>query len=267
VAHPKLNEDITPMYDNIIKGLWPVLLRTWRHDWRGGEHVPTTGGVVAAANHLSYVDPFTLAQFLVAQGRAPRFLAKSALFGMPGVKSVMTGTGQIPVVRGSAQAVHAYEAALEAVGRGDCVCVLPEGTMTRDHDLWPMPGKTGAARIALSTGCPLVPIAMWGTQEVLYPYQQVAPRLFPRKTIKVYAGAPVDLDDLRGRPVTAETLRIATDRLMARITELLETARGEQAPLRTTADSASGSASHSASDSASHSASQDAPGAGEGEPS
>lgn len=236
MAHPELSEDITPMYSNIIKGLWPVLLRTWRHDWRGGENIPRTGGFVAASNHLSYVDAFTLAQFLVAQGRAPRYLAKSALFGIPGVKSVMTGTGQIPVVRGSSKAVHAYEAALKSIEQGDCVCVLPEGTMTRDKDLWPMPAKTGAARIALSTGCPVVPIAMWGTHEVLYPYKDVAPRLFPRKTIKVYAGPPVDLDDLRDGPVTSETLRIATDRLMAAITGLLETARGEQAPPRAPRD-------------------------------
>ena len=168
MAHPELSEDITPMYSNIIKGLWPVLLRTWRHDWRGGENIPRTGGFVAASNHLSYVDAFTLAQFLVAQGRAPRYLAKSALFGIPGVKSVMTGTGQIPVVRGSSKAVHAYEAALKSIEQGDCVCVLPEGTMTRDKDLWPMPAKTGAARITLSTGCPLVPIAVHQQSTSMY---------------------------------------------------------------------------------------------------
>lgn len=235
MAHPVLNEEIPPMYQNIIKGLWPVLLRTWHHDWRGGEHVPRTGGFVAAANHLSYVDGFSLAQFLVAQGRAPRYLAKSALFGIPGVKAVMRGTGQIPVVRGSTKAVHAYEAALEAVERGDCVCVLPEGTMTRTPDLWPMTGKTGAARIALSTGCPLVPIAMWGAQDVLYPYKGIAPRLLPRKTIKVYAGPPVDLEDLRGQPLTGQVLRVATDRLMADITTLMEQARGQSAPKRTDA--------------------------------
>lgn len=230
MARPVLNEEITPMYQNIIRGLWPVFLRTWKHDWRGGEHIPREGGFVAAANHLSYLDGFTLAQYLVAQGRAPRYLAKSALFGMPVIKSVMRGTGQIPVVRGSSQAVHAYEAALQAIERGDCVCVLPEGTMTRSEGLWPMAAKTGAARIALSTGCPLVPIAMWGAQDVLYPYRDVAPRIFPRKTIKVYAGPPVDLDDLRDQPINSHTLRVATDRLMAAITTLLEQARGESAP-------------------------------------
>lgn len=232
MAHPTISEDIPPMYENIVKGLWPVLLRTWRHDWQGGEHIPKSGGFVAAANHISYLDGFTLAQFLISQGRAPRYLAKSALFGMPGVKRVMRGTGQIPVVRGSAQAVQAYEAALDAIERGDCICVMPEGTLTRHKDLWPMPGKTGAARIALSTGCPLIPIGMWGTQDVLFPYRGVTPKLLPRKTIMVYAGAAVDLDDLRGVPMTGGVLREATARLMDAITVQLERARGEVAPDR-----------------------------------
>ncbi|GAB3578832.1 lysophospholipid acyltransferase family protein [Calidifontibacter terrae] len=229
MAHPAIHEDITPMYQHIIGGLWPTFQRTWKHDWRGGEHIPTTGGFVAASNHISYVDPLTVAQFLVANGRAPRYLAKSSLFGFPVLKSVMRGTGQIPVVRGSSQAVHAYDAALESIRRGDCVCVLPEGTLSRETNLWPMSGKTGAARIALSTGCPLVPIATWGTQEILYPYRGMVPRLLPRKTVKVYAGPPVDLDDLHGN-VSGEAVREATRRLMAAITTQLEVARGESAP-------------------------------------
>lgn len=239
VAHPHIDEDITRMYKTIIKGAWPVFLRTWRRDWRGGEHVPRTGGFVAASNHLSYVDGFALAQFLVGQGRAPRYLAKAGLFGVPGVKRVMTGTGQIPVVRGSSQAVHAYDAAVRAVEHGDCVCVLPEGTLTRDKHLWPMAAKTGAARIALTTGRPLIPIAIWGTQDVLYPYQGFVPKLLPRRTIRVYAGPAVKIDDLMGRPVNAQLLRTATDRLMDAITTQLESARGEVAP-RTMPDELTG---------------------------
>lgn len=233
MAHPTLNDQVTPMYQNIIRGAWPVFLRTWKHDWRGGEHIPAAGGFVAAANHISHLDGFTLAQFLVAHGRAPRYLAKSSLFGVPLVKDVMTGTGQIPVVRGSTQAAHAYDAAVGAVEQGHCVCVLPEGTLSRDKQLWPMRGKTGAARIALTTGCPLIPIAMWGAHEVLYPYRGVTPKLLPRKTIKVYAGPPVALDDLRGRPVDAGVLREATQRLMSDITAQLERARGQSAPPNT----------------------------------
>jgi hypothetical protein len=111
------------------------------------------------------------------------------------------------------------------------VAVYPEGTITRDKALWPMQGKTGAARIALTTGAPVIPVAQWGAQELLAPYAK-RPRLFPRKTMKVLAGPPVDLDEFRGRELTAEVLRGATDRIMDAVTELLAKLRDEPAPPR-----------------------------------
>ena len=109
------------------------------------------------------------------------------------------------------------------------MAIYPEGTLTRDPDLWPMRGKTGAARIALETGCPVIPIANWGAQHVLGPYSKV-PRLLPRSSVQVKAGPPVPLDDLHGVPMTGEVLRQATDRIMDAITALLEEIRGEVAP-------------------------------------
>ena len=109
--------------------------------------------------------------------------------------------------------------------------VYPEGTITRDPGLWPMTGKTGAARIALETGAPVIPVAQWGAQEVIAPYSKEF-RILPRKTMHVTAGPPVDLDDLRGRALDATTLREATERIMAAITALLEEIRGETAPGR-----------------------------------
>ena len=70
--------------------------------------------------------------------------------------------------RQSAQSADALLAAVEAVGQGRAVVIYPEGTITRDPDLWPMAGKTGAARIALRTGCPVIPIGQWGAQELMY---------------------------------------------------------------------------------------------------
>ncbi len=226
---PMLDE-LSPMYRRVIAGLRPILAKATVQDWRGAEHVPTTGGFVACANHVSYFDPFPLAHYLVDQGRAPHFLAKSALFTPPVVRQVMTGTGQIPVYRGTTRATDALAAALEAVRRGDCVCVLPEGTLTRDPTLWPMTGKTGAARIALETGCPLIPIGIWGTQEVLWPYRGKVPKILPPKQVHVYAGPAVDLSDLRAQPVGAQVLREATARLMDAITGQVASARGERAP-------------------------------------
>jgi 1-acyl-sn-glycerol-3-phosphate acyltransferase len=148
---------------------------------------------------------------------------------VPVAGKIITATGQIPVQRMTTSASQAFESAVRAVQEGKVVIVYPEGTLTRDPDLWPMVGKTGAARIALSAGVPVVPIANWGTHRILYPYAK-KPDLVPRKLIQVKVGDPVDLDDLRGQPVTPEVLHQATDRIMADITGLLEDIRGETAP-------------------------------------
>jgi 1-acyl-sn-glycerol-3-phosphate acyltransferase len=92
-----------------------------------------------------------------------------------------------------------------------------------------MVGRTGAARIALASGAPVVPVAQWGAHHLLYPYS-AKPRLFPPTRIDMLVGDPVDLEDLRARPVTPETIHEATDRIMAAITALLEQVRGEKAP-------------------------------------
>jgi 1-acyl-sn-glycerol-3-phosphate acyltransferase len=109
------------------------------------------------------------------------------------------------------------------------VGIYPEGTITKDPDLWPMIGKTGAARVALETGCPVIPIAQWGPQEILAPYSKRL-RLLPPKTVHVVAGPAVDLTDLRGRPVTAEVLRAASGRIVDAITAQLAELRGELPP-------------------------------------
>ena len=108
--------------------------------------------------------------------------------------------------------------------------IYPEATITRDPDLWPMRGKSGAARIALETGCPVVPIGQWGAQEILPPYTK-KPFLFPRKKIIARVGPPVDLSDLAAKePRTPEIIAEATDRIMAAITHEIEQIRGMEAP-------------------------------------
>jgi 1-acyl-sn-glycerol-3-phosphate acyltransferase len=198
-------------------------------DYRGLDRLPRTGGLVLAVNHISHIDPVTVALFVNRQGRLPRFLAKDTLFKVPLVRSVLLATGQVPVYRGSADAGRAYTAAVAAVSDGDVVVVYPEGTLTRDARLWPMTGKTGAAHIALTADVPVIPVAHWGSQALLRPYGRLV-RPFPRKRVTVLVGDPVDLDDLRGRPITAEVLREATARIMAVITALLVELRGGSAP-------------------------------------
>ena len=206
----------------------PLLLLTKR-DWRGVENLPKEGGFVVSPNHISYADPLPFAHYLFDNGRATYFLAKDSLFTIPFVGMILRRSGQIPVYRNSAAATDAYRAAVEGVRAGKALGIFPEGTITRDPDLWPMRGKTGAARVALETRCPLIPVAQWGAHEILSPYGH-RPSLFPRKTMHVIAGPPVDLSDLYDRPIDTKTLREATDRLMDRITGLLEEIRGEKSP-------------------------------------
>ena len=97
-----------------------------------------------------------------------------------------------------------------AVRHGECVVVYPEGTLTRDPAQWPMTGKTGAARIALETGCPVIPVGQWGPQQLLPPYS-MRPHLLPRKHVTMRAGDPVDLSDLVALPRTPEVVQQATD--------------------------------------------------------
>jgi len=137
-----------------------------RRDWAGMEHIPE-GGAVTVVNHISHVDPLSFAHFLHDAGRLPRFLGKAGLFSVPVVGTILRGAGQIPVYRESDDAAEAYSAAVAAVRAGELVAIYPEATLTRDPDLWPMTGKTGAARIALKTGAPVIPVAQWGPHLVL----------------------------------------------------------------------------------------------------
>lgn len=209
--------------------LKPALLATTRRTWIDGEKIPATGGCILVFNHVSHVDPITAAHLVYDHGRMPRYLAKSGLFRNKALASFLTAAGQIPVERLSRNAKGAFDAAVAAVEAGECVVVYPEGTLTRDPDLWPMAGKSGAARIALATGCPVIPVGQWGAHDLLYPYAK-KPHLFPRTRITMKVGDPVPLDDLRDKPRTTETVNEATRRIMAALTALVAELRHEVPP-------------------------------------
>ena len=214
----------------VVTLLNAVLRPVTKRDWRAQEKIPQTGGVVFVVNHISNADPLALGQFLAYSGRWPRFLAKASLFGVPVLGRILRACGQIPVQRQSGRSADALQAAVQAVEQGRAVVIYPEGTITRDPDLWPMAGKTGAARIALQTGSPVIPIGQWGAHELMYGPQIHFPKLLPRKTLRMLVGDPVDLDDLRGQPVTAATLEAATDRIMDAITGLVAELRQQRPP-------------------------------------
>ncbi len=207
----------------------PPSLAFTKRRWIDGHKLPADGGCIVVANHISHLDPFTLAHFLYDHGRFPRFLAKAEVFEVPIGGTIARKAGQIPVYRLSTDASRAFGAAVSAVQAGECVVVYPEGTISRDPGLWPMTGKTGAARIALAADVPVIPVAQWGVQDILPPYART-PKLLPRKTVTVTAGDAVQLDDVRGERVTSATLWQATDRIMDALTSLLGGIREGQPP-------------------------------------
>ncbi len=209
--------------------LKPTLQGATARTWIDGEKIPADTGCIVVVNHVSHLDPLFSALFVYDHGRVPRYLAKSGLFKNKALAGFLTSAGQIPVERLSRTAVGAYDAAVQAVLSGECVVVYPEGTLTRDPGLWPMTGKSGAARIALATGCPVIPVGHWGVQEILPPYS-TKPRLLPRKRITMKAGDPVDLSDLADKKPSAVVIAEATARIMAALTAIVEELRGETAP-------------------------------------
>jgi len=210
--------------------LRPLLMLLMKYRWQGKEYLPRTGGAILAPNHLSYADWPSVAWFSYVYGhRYPVFMIKSAVFEVKVLGPIMFKLGQLPVYRGRGDAGLVLKQAEQALRQGAYVVVYPEGTASRDPDLWPMVGKTGAARLALTTGAPVIPIAHWGAQDVL-PYGSKRPHLFPRKTITMVAGPPVDLSAYAGQRLSASTLRAATATIMADITALLAKIRQQTPP-------------------------------------
>ncbi|MFN2538889.1 MAG: lysophospholipid acyltransferase family protein [Mycobacteriales bacterium] len=212
--------------------LKPLLLALTRRRWSGFENVPDDGGVILAANHISYADPLILADAIAfSTKRMPRYLAKASLFEGNGIVGrTMRGAGQIPVHRNTADASAALKDAVDALHRGELITIYPEGTVTRDPDKWPMAARTGVARLALLSGAPVIPIAQWGAQQIHDSYRRKGIHLLPRHDVIVQAGPAVDLEPFRGKELTSEVLHQATDAIMAAIREMLEGIRDEPAP-------------------------------------
>ena len=206
----------------------PVLLATTTQEWIDAEKIPAEGGCILALNHLSHVDPLTAAHLVWDYGRESRYLAKSALFKNKAFAYFLRSAGQIPVDRGAG--AGAFGAAVDAVNRGEIVVVYVEGSITKDPDGWPMVGKSGAARIALETGAPVIPVGQWGAQQLLPAYAKKPNLKGGRKKVTMKVGDPVPLEDLRAKEHTPDTIREATDRIMAAIVGLVEDVRGEKAP-------------------------------------
>jgi len=200
----------------------------------GAENVPAEGAYVIAPNHYSEFDPLIVAVATWRIGRAPRFMAKESLFRVPVLGAALRATGMVPVARSSssASAKQTLQQSEDLVTHGRGVIVYPEGSLTRDPDMWPMRGKTGAVRLALAGErvIPVIPAATWGVQQILPRYGKL--RFWPpRRRVRVVFGPATDLSAFAGPGAKGSAgLVAATDAVMADVSALLGELRGEQPP-------------------------------------
>lgn len=207
----------------------PPLTLLTKRDWSGMEHVPRDGGAILVANHMSHADPLIVAHYVYDAGRWPQFLGKASLFDVPVLGWLLKKVRQIPVYRGTIDAVKALEAAVEGVKEGAAVIIYPEGTTTKEPDLWPMRGKTGVARLVMETGAPVIPIVMWGPQQIFDPRTGKLKLRF-RTPVTIQAGPPLDLSAWAGAVPTSATLHEMTDHIMLHLRDMLAPIRGGAPP-------------------------------------
>jgi 1-acyl-sn-glycerol-3-phosphate acyltransferase len=167
----------------------PPLAAWFRWSIEGLENIPRSGPALLAFNHIAFLDPLAAAYAVDRAGRKPRFLAKAELFKDRRINWILRGAGQIEVKRGTPEAPMALDKAVDALERGEIVVVFPEGTITKDPELNPMPAKSGIVRLSLLTDVPVIPCALWGTANV-WP-KGFAPSWRPRQDICVRIGAPM----------------------------------------------------------------------------
>lgn len=182
---------------------WAVaaLLWSWARFWyrwhfKNAKFLPRKGGVLIASNHISYLDPIAVGYLGLRRGRPIRFLAKSELFekkffGIHLLGLILRALGQIPVERGTRAAAASLAGAERALESGEAVSVFPEGTISFET-FEPMEPKTGVARLAKSTGVPVLPVAIWGSHRALTKHRK--PDWKPGKDIMVFCGEPITAD-------------------------------------------------------------------------
>ncbi len=203
---------------------------------RAAQALPS-GAIIVISNHTSYADGVLLALACRRLGRELRLLATAGVFKVPVIGSLARTLGFIRVQRGSSEASAALDEAATALAAGEAVGLYPEGRLTRDPMMWPERAKTGAVRLALRSGAPIVPVAMLGAHEVVGRRRLLATLLRnvirrPKVTTKV--GAPIDVRELMridaSTEPTPDEVRIAADLVMGKLVDLVEDLRGEVAP-------------------------------------
>jgi len=205
------------LYEILHSTVPPLAKAIWRPTVEGIEHVPLTGPVLIASNHLSFVDSVVIP---IVAPRKVVFLAKAEYFTGSGIKGRLSrawfeGLGMVPVDRSDTKAaIDSLQIALDVLGRGEAFGIYPEGTRSRDGLLYR--GRTGVAHLALTAGVPVVPVGLQGTED-LQPVGTTLPR---RAKVTVRFGAPLDFSGRFDGVPTGRARREATDEIMAAIEKL-----------------------------------------------
>lgn len=204
-----------PLYRSVTS-LALVVMRAmdWRVSMGGDEHIPSEGPAIIASNHLSHLDFIFLGLAAYRRHRFVRFMAIRSAFEHRVSGPLLRGMHHIPVDRRN-EPSGALDTAVEMLQHGEIVGLHPEGRIRQSETR--LPGKTGAVRMALETGAPLIPAAVWGTQSFIQAGDR--PR-FPRHVaIEVGLGQALELDP-------RASLADSTERLQERIAELETTIAG-----------------------------------------
>ena len=208
---------ITVLAYTLLKAfLSPILMVLFRPKVTGLRNVPTLGPVIIASNHLSFSDSIFMP---LVVPRKVTFLAKSEYFTSPGLKGFLKkitfhALGQVPVDRsGGRRSEAAIDTGLRVLAEGDCIGIYPEGTRSPDGRLYK--GRTGIARLAIESGAPVVPVAMFNTDKI-QPTGRVIPKL---RQVAMVFGEPMDFSNA-GDSNDPKTLRKVTDEIMRTLQSL-----------------------------------------------
>ncbi len=202
---------------------------------RGAVQALPDGPLIVVANHTSMADGVLLAIAGRKLGRPFRMLGTAGIIEAPVLRFVFRRLGYIPVRRKSTNPAGVLEPASQALRAGEVIALYPEGRITRDRRFWPERSKTGAVRLALETGAPIVPIATVGAERVVGRKRKLL-RLFTnvviRPSVRMRVGTPIDVRSMvhdYNNP-TNEEVRAAADNVMSVLVKMVEELRGEEAP-------------------------------------
>lgn len=212
--------------------LGPLVRVLFNVEVKGIEKLPKDGPYILCFNHVTHLDPLAVAYgtyFKIKRG--PHFLAKGGLFKVPVLGPILIAAGQVPVYRGGRRNIEPMEAAFKFLEAGHVITIFPEGTLTREPNGWPMRGKTGSVRMAIDAGVPIFPVGQWGSEIVLPTYtKKLRPK--PWHKVRMLIGDEIDLSKFKGKKLTTDELKVATEIVMSAITKQVEELRGLKAPAK-----------------------------------